>query len=213
MGTCLATTKIISVSCLGLLTGFLGQQAFSGLPLLIQFSKSSSLDEIRESAKKIIKKTRSLVLCLGSAATALLSLAFIKAPPRARHPYLIYSALGAPIAMTALFFKTYNVEVKLLDSDSDLQVEASASLKSKKTEKEEPSHLDNSVYQNLGADSEDDKSIKQDEDDIESAVNNSILKTNTIAGLEKLKSGYATATYIVGAAFGVSIIGIYGDFA
>lgn len=257
MGTCLATTKIIGTASLGILAGAVGHQAYGSLPLLTQLTKSQSSSsssssssltfaDLQQAVRNLLKKSYYLILGLGSTATTLLSLAFVKAPPRARHPYLIYAALGAPLAAAVLFFNNSSPELKFLLDDAVIDIDdgsvngdkakslsnASASTspissdkgkKSKKVyNKEEPSQLDNSVYRDLGADSEDDgvsssssakSATPEEQQDIENEANKYITRTSSAKSLKKLKLGYTIASSIIGLAFGISTIGIYGDFS
>lgn len=123
MGYCIASVKIIGVGSLGLLSASLTYKSMQTIPLLISdlskniYSSSPSSASIKSYVNKVeelIVRSRFVNLVLGSVSSAMLALAFKSSPPGAKHPYLIYAALGAPLTIAGLYYKAYKYEQKLL---------------------------------------------------------------------------------------------------
>ena len=117
-GTCIATVKIIGVTSLGLLTSSLTCKSIQGIPELIKeanynVNRESEVD-LFSSAVSLIKRCRISLAALGTLATSSFALAFTTSTASCQHPYLIYSALGAPLAIAAVYLRSYASERKVL---------------------------------------------------------------------------------------------------
>ncbi|EMG49326.1 ATG33 Autophagy-related protein 33 [Candida maltosa Xu316] len=124
-GTCITTIKFLGVGSLGLLTSSIVYQSITNLPNLIQqfncqFQPSASTSAIElfnqqlSKLKTFIFGNRLINGGLTVLSTALFTLAFKYSPVYEKHPYLIYSALGAPLTLIVLYFKNWNYEATLL---------------------------------------------------------------------------------------------------
>lgn len=187
MGTCLTVTKLTSISCLGVITGVLLQDAFSGVPFLVQLTKRAPVNEIKAATKKLISKTRLVVAGLGTIASVLLAMSFFKAPPRERHPYLLYSALGAPAAAITLLSGTGPAASVLLTEVVT------------KSETEERSQLDDSVYQTVG------------DDDVDADAEKAVVRAKMSVDLEKIATVLKRGCWVSGGALGIALIGWLGE--
>lgn len=108
MGRCPSTIKVAGVTSLGLLTGSLAFQSWQMIPLLIRQLNGVSTNEqtlsILGSVSNTFTLTNIINLALAVCSTGLFTMAYKYATPSAKHPYLIYSALGAPVALITFFY-------------------------------------------------------------------------------------------------------------
>lgn len=239
-GTCIATVKIVGVTSLGLLTSSLTYQAIEGIPKLIHelntkvnsLSKSNTLATI----KRTITCSRIGHISLSGLATTMLSMAFIYSPPSEKHPYLIYSAIGAPLALLSIYYRGYGLESKLLrkantlhacDAKEHSKAEASPSdtenVKSDDDSQlgrsyihvsDEESSSTTSTPTSTIPNSPQTKTVEslQEELSLEEEVDDALSKKEIVNDLNKIKSNYVVGSSIIGASFVISAIGIIGDY-
>lgn len=113
-GTCSTSLKVIGITSLGLLGGSLSFQGAKGIPELIRNINSRSLPvDVQESARKIhIGGAVSVVL--SALASAALLLIYRAAPVTEKHPYLIYSALSAPISVGVSLYMSWKQQKRVV---------------------------------------------------------------------------------------------------
>lgn len=107
MGRCLTIIKFSGVTSLGLLTGSLAYQSWVGIPQLIRELNGATTASYKASLKAIsdtFTVSNMVNLTLAALSTWLFSTAYKHASPVGKHPYLIYSALGAPLALLSLYY-------------------------------------------------------------------------------------------------------------
>ncbi|CUM45387.1 uncharacterized protein AC631_05182 [Debaryomyces fabryi] len=237
-GTCIATVKIVGVSSLGLLTSSLTFQTIQRIPELINelntkvngLSKSNALASIRN----MINFSRIGHIALSGLATAMLSMAFIYSPPSEKHPYLIYSALGAPLALISMYYRGFGLETKLLRKADNLHshreiakttdnVSDSENVKSDDDSQlgksyihvsDEESSSTTSTPTSTVPSSPQTKTVDslQEELSLEEEIDNALSKKEIINDLNKVKSNYVVGSSIVGLSFVIATIGLIGDY-
>lgn len=240
-GTCIATVKIIGVSSLGLLSSSLAYQTTRGIPLIldnlkIRISALADMD-ILATIKQLIYIARVNYLTLGSLASGLLALAYRASPANEKHPYLIYLALGAPLAILSALYRGYNEEKSLIN-----RVKGGENLRSRKERKqtktkegedesEEAKGDDSLIGRSYIHISDEDSSLTstpagstpnsprtnsvdslEHELSIQEEIENSLAKKEVIRNLEGLKDNYLIGTYVSGFAFLLGTIGLIGDY-
>lgn len=95
MSVCLGITKGIAVSSLGLYAGILTTSTI--------LTYASPLDVISQHLRSAVCKVGEAASALGALSTGFFALSFFGAPSHLRHPYLIYSALVAPVSALYLW--------------------------------------------------------------------------------------------------------------
>lgn len=90
MSICLGFTKGIAVSSLGLYAGILTTSSICTYMV--------PLDVISQHLRSVVCKVGETASALGLLSTGFFSLSFFGAPSHLKHPYLIYSALVAPLS-------------------------------------------------------------------------------------------------------------------
>lgn len=239
-GTCIATVKIVGVSSLGLLTSSLTYQSIQKIPSLINelntkvnsLSKSNALASIRN----LINYSRIGHISLSGLATAMLTMAFIYSPPSEKHPYMIYSAVGAPLAIISMYYRGFGLENKLLRKTDHLHAHnAKESSKSNKNMNafdivkgdddsqlgksyihvsDEESSSTTSTPTSTIPNSPQDKTVDslQQELTLEEEVDNALYKKEIVNDLSKVKLNYVVGSSIVGLSFVIATIGLIGDY-
>lgn len=240
-GTCIATVKIIGVSSLGLLSSSLAYQATRGIPLIldnlkIRISALADMD-ILATIKQLIYIARATYLTLGSLASGLLALAYRASPISEKHPYLIYLALGAPLAILSALYKGYNEEKSLIhrarggENLRSRKGKKQTKNKNDEDESEEPKGDDSLIGRSYIHISDEESSVTstpggstpnsprtnsvdslEHELSIQEEIENSIAKKEVIRNLEGLRGGYLLGTYVSGFAFLLGAIGLIGDY-
>lgn len=107
MGRCLTIIKFSGVASLGLLTGSLAYQSWVGIPSLIREINGATATSYKTSLKTISTSftvSNMVNMTLAALSTWLFSSAYKHASPVGKHPYLIYAALGAPLALLSLYY-------------------------------------------------------------------------------------------------------------
>ncbi|KAM9910267.1 hypothetical protein OXX69_004645 [Metschnikowia pulcherrima] len=246
MGRCITIITLTGAASLGLLTGSLTYQSLKGIPDLIrQLNKQVSLKTA--SAGPILSSIRTNFtvfnvsnLVLASLSTWLFSTAYRHSPASGKHPYLIYSALGAPLALFALYFQTGLKSCSILGPFSDGRLEQflrvnymklsakvekkAAEIKGEEEKKDvapkkaaknanEDENLDQS-YIHISEESSDlspETPVEVTQSNIEDEVEAALSKKERVQDLETVGSAYNVASVIAGVGFAICSIGVIGD--
>lgn len=95
MSVCLAVTKSIAVSSLGIYAGIVTTSTL--------VSYITPLDVISKHLSPVICKLGELASALGVLSSGFFAASYFGAPQRLRHPYLLYGALVAPVSAAYLW--------------------------------------------------------------------------------------------------------------
>ncbi|EGW32752.1 uncharacterized protein SPAPADRAFT_60104 [Spathaspora passalidarum NRRL Y-27907] len=118
-GTCISTIKLLGWGSLGLLTTSLTYQSAYQIPQFItkikrEVTSSSTFQTQLKDVVCSIVGSRFVNIALGVLATGLFSLAYEYSPLDEKHPYLLYSAIGAPLTIIGLYARVYKYENRML---------------------------------------------------------------------------------------------------
>jgi len=210
MGKCLTIVKLVGAGSLGISAANYLYSAKLLIPRLLGIDDLGS-KRSRSQIKGMIMKARSIFWGLGSVATYLFYEAFKCSSAAGKHPYLIYSAIVAPLGILFNYYWVYGSEAKLLDScdDSDFTYKKVNTSQKKQKPEEEKSSLDDSVYSVLGTAPE-----SQSDNSGEQSVRVPrvrLSKEQTKTELQNLKIGYFYSGVIIAVGFLISSIGFSGD--
>lgn len=219
MGTCLAVTKVIGTTTLGLYTG-ITLANISHYDIFVHVLESTTVqnfNEVNAHLKSKIKENGVILSVLGGISSIFFQLSYFKAPTRAQHPYLIYASLVLPISSVVYGLISRKELIKFFKLDELIKewrfgVGAVEVLKKQKKE-QAISELDNSVYKDLGSDdSSSVEGAQQEDEEITREVEVHLNKTSS----ENLVKKLGLANKIVGGVslvgFVIASVGIYGDF-
>lgn len=95
MSVCLAVTKGIAVTSLGLYAGVLTTTTL--------VSYITPLEVLSQHLSHVVCKIGEVASVLGTLSTAFFAASYFGAPPHLRHPYLLYGALVAPVSAIYLW--------------------------------------------------------------------------------------------------------------
>ncbi|KAF5209135.1 hypothetical protein E0198_004410 [Clavispora lusitaniae] len=235
MGKCITVVKLVGFSSLGMLTASLTYQSLQSIPELIRrLNNQVSIT----SAKGVLDSifTNSLVskaanVSLAGIATALFTMAFKYSPPSGRHPYLVYSALGAPLALAAWAIRGARAECNMLKrtrSRAQAQAQAQTVREGKKTpvppaqEDEEDASALGRSYVHVSDDSTaastpasstpgSPQHAPAEVLSIEQEVEDAILKKAYVHDLQTLQQSYFMASAVSGVGLAVCAVGMIGD--
>lgn len=207
-------SKVIGTVSLGVLTGSIAAGTFVSLPILKDglISVETSNQQQKSLLVALHHRIQMLVTPLSITSFATLLSAYLFASARARHPYLLYSALSVPVLGAINYF--YG-DLEWLDSreQQPVAVRGAAKKEPKKVaEPEELSGLDNSVYGRV------DRVDSESDNDSSSQDNNSDsfqpVSSQTVKELHcQLNWLGWVGTGVSGIAFLIATVGIYGDFS
>ncbi|CCH44217.1 putative membrane protein [Wickerhamomyces ciferrii] len=230
MGTCLAVTKIIGTTSLGIFAGY-SISNISTYDILIKVLSQSNLIDFAQWNGKIneILVKNSIVLGgLGGISSLLFALSYNSSPSSGKHPYLIYASLVLPISSILIGILGKNEISNYLKLDSLIEKFKQGNTISgdnvKQVKQVITSELDNSVYKDLGDDSvsttseqdQDQEPItpegQNEDDEISKEVEIHLNKTTILNLLNKLNfiNKFISGVSVLG--FVISSIGIYGDY-
>ncbi|EJS42589.1 YLR356W [Saccharomyces arboricola H-6] len=94
MSVCLAITKGIAVSSIGLYSGLLASATL--------ISSTTPLEVLTGSLTPTLSTLKNAATVLGAFASTFFCVSFFGAPPSLRHPYLLYGMLAAPLSSFVL---------------------------------------------------------------------------------------------------------------
>lgn len=227
-GPCITAIKVIGVSSLGLLSSSLAYQSLHTIPTLIRNLNGKVAEELSvsdvlitnlEKVKRFITNSRIANVLLGVVSSGLLTSAFRHSVDWERHPYLVYTALAAPVALAGLYATSFPTENKLLRrtftnvkkpaQTSDEQDGDDLLSKSYIHVSDEESST-NSTPASTGANSPQISATETQsiDDEVEVALAKKLIVNN----LEKLKSSYTVGTGIATLGFLIGSIGLVGDY-
>ncbi|KAI5952239.1 hypothetical protein KGF54_003105 [Candida jiufengensis] len=285
-GACINTIKLLGLGSLGLLTSSIIYQSIQNIPILInqlnsiyQFNILKLNNQINLT-KQYIFGSRIVNILLTGLSTLLFTLAFKFSPIDEKHPYLIYSAIGAPLTIAGIYYTSWNYEDKILSkpdltdrtpktfttntttttsttTPSSIISEEDANDNDRHNEHidefDEPEiiskvstadelgrsyvHLsdesgistptstqppspqikhqsdDEEEEHEVESESHEPKEVDHINDaEVESEIENILIKKEVIQDLEKIQFGYNIGSYISGFSFCIALIGLIGDF-
>lgn len=245
-GTCIATVKVIGVTSLGLLTSSLTCKSIQEIPELIKEANynvhSESEVDLFSSAVNLIKRCRISLATLGTLATSSFALAFTSSCASSQHPYLIYSALGAPLAIAAVYLRSFASERKVLQQASVVnnkeRMQSKSEQVSKKKQKvsqrgndhasEDDGHLglsyihvsddetatpvSTSSSSTSNSTREGERANFQQDLEINKEVEAALHKKELVHVLSNLKHSYITGASVAGFSFFIASIGLIGEY-
>ncbi len=213
----LVASKIIGTTFLGLLSGSYLTYSSIIIPHIKSFSASLSINDTKSYLQKLFCKSGKIFGILSSVSFITLFGAFATASKQGRHPYLIYSSLSVPLIASFGFLKILPLVKTISSQDSAIRsVKPKPTKKTEKVKIEERSTLDNSVYQTLGSDHEDDAhpTTSNTSDEVTIGEAEEVLAKQIIGqNLNSLQNYFYFTTGVSSIATVIAVIGLYGDFA
>lgn len=235
MGTCITVIKVVGASSLGLLSGNLAFQSYKKIPDLISkinnqvsISSTAAASVLRLVMQNVVVSGTANIL-LATLSAYLFSTAYKYSPPSGRHPYLLYCALGAPLAAALYHLQTLGADVKIVKR-ACLQKKIVEKKKSEqpvapvRSSDDSPLdksyiHVSDSLSSTTTPASSTPNSPEQPATDIqpttsaiEQEVEEALSKKEYLNHLETERNSYKTAFAVSSAAFVVSAIGLVGEY-
>ncbi|CAH6723550.1 autophagy-related protein 33 [[Candida] jaroonii] len=223
-GTCITSIKFIGLSSIGLLSTSLAYQSIKQIPQIINelnYKLSSGYNNL-----SFLKIAKIINFGLVNLAVGCFYMTFKYSPKNEKHPYLIYSILGSLIGFGYTYYNTWNKESKLFNFEiPDFKPESKEKVVPRAQETSVPAEDDLSKsYIHVSEESSNnstpnnsvptspkiEQSIKP-EQSIDEEINLALFKKQTVHELDVVRSFYLTGSYILGATFTISSIGIIGD--
>lgn len=246
MGTCVNVIKLVGFSLLGLLSASLTIQSFRTIPDLItrlnnQVSiTAASATEVVDSVVRTLSVLKVLNLLLAAVSSGMFYLAYTYSLPLEKHPYLVYSGLGAPLALVSLYWKGGKADCSIHKravsartrraknagvSASVAPETATATATAGKTAKDEDDalgksyiHVSDDLLSSLTPASSVPSSPQHGAADvapttssIEEEVEGAMSKKEYVHDLEKLQGAYSVALAVSLAGAAVCVVGLVGD--
>ncbi|KAG7666412.1 uncharacterized protein J8A68_000043 [[Candida] subhashii] len=240
-GTCVNTIKVLGFGSLGLLSSSLIYQALNKIPDLITKISTNSISTFHETSSKVyqfICNSRLINITLSVFSTGLFGLAYSYSPNSAKHPYLIYSAIGAPLSLICVYYQGLNHEKKILKTKSNKKVK-----KVKKPEQPPAQQVEEEVVAKVVSRDDDlgksyvhlsDESGTstptslqlspevtqtaaaaathvEEEISIDEEVEETLVKKEFVQDLESIESGYRIGAIVSSAFVLLTSIGLIGD--
>ncbi|KAM3533088.1 hypothetical protein MY4038_003619 [Beauveria bassiana] len=193
--------KFVGTVSLGLLTGVSYAVSRLALPALLELPSASSA---RASLSHLAASLQTSLIALSSLAAAPLALAYAFAPPRARHPYLVYASLLAVLSAAAprlllgpagLVAPTTTTTTRPANSKNKTSTSAAAA-RARSME---------ASYEVLG----DVHSEPASEEDVDEPVNGEDVRVH----VQGLARAYAIQAGLAALGFAMSVVGLWGDGA
>ncbi|CDK26652.1 unnamed protein product [Kuraishia capsulata CBS 1993] len=210
---CLTAIKLVAITSLGISTGGLAFSSYSLFKLSTDI-KTQSSQALSNALNLTIKLAAFASIPLAWFAATAFSVAFTYAPLRARHPYLVYAAVGSLLSTGALAHLV-RPALNAISKDPP-RLKRSKKLASPKR-KEEVSSLDDSIYVDLkeSVSPEATTGVEADSDDddasLEFKIKDSIYKDDTIKTVKVLKRGFAYSSSVGLVTILLATIGLAGD--
>ncbi|PSK40511.1 hypothetical protein C7M61_000156 [Candidozyma pseudohaemuli] len=236
MGTCITVIKVVGASSLGLLSGNLAFQSYKKIPDLIR-EINNQVSISSTAAASVLKLVMQNVVVSGTAniilatlSAYLFSTAYKYSPPSGRHPYLLYCALGAPLAAALYHLQTWGADVKIVKraclqkkivekKKSEPPVAPVRSTSDDSSLDKSYIHVSDSLSSTTTPASSTPNSPEQPATDIqpttsaiEQEVEEALSKKEYLNHLETERNSYKTAFAVSSAAFVVSAIGLVGEY-
>lgn len=244
MGTCVTVIKLVGFSSLGLLSASLTYLSIQSIPNLIARlnnqvsitagSSSAVLDAI--SCNLTASKLSSVLLTAVSSGMFLL--AYKYSPLLEQHPYLIYSGLGAPLALASLYLQGNIADSNIAKrssarkaklatkKSSDVLAAVSKPPAAPREEEDDPlgkSYIhvsDESLSNTLTPTSSPPGSpvqtatetVEPTTSSVEEEVEDAMSKKEYVHDLETLKNAYTVALVVSSVGVAICTIGLIGDY-
>ncbi|KAM3449004.1 hypothetical protein MY3296_007322 [Beauveria thailandica] len=193
--------KFVGTVSLGLLTGVSYAVSRLALPALLELPSASSA---RASLTRLAASLQTSLVALSSLAAAPLALAYAFAPPRARHPYLVYASLLAVLSAAAP--RLLLGPAGLAPATASTSAPRSASSKNKtSTSAAARARSMEASYEVLG----DVHSEPASEEDVDEPVNGEDVRVH----VQSLARAYAIQAGLAALGFAMSVVGLWGDGA
>ncbi|KAM3558423.1 hypothetical protein MY1884_003995 [Beauveria asiatica] len=193
--------KFVGTVSLGLLTGVSYAVSRLALPALLELPSASSA---RASLTRLAASLQTSLVALSSLAAAPLALAYAFAPPRARHPYLVYASLLAVLSAAAP--RLLLGPAGLAPATTSTSAPRSASSKNKtSTSAAARARSMEASYEVLG----DVHSEPASEEDVDEPVNGEDVRVH----VQGLARAYAIQAGLAALGFAMSVVGLWGDGA
>ncbi|SGZ56690.1 CIC11C00000000487 [Sungouiella intermedia] len=245
MGTCVTVIKLVGFSSLGLLSASLTYLSIQSIPNLIarlnnqvSISATSASGVLDAIAHKLTLSKLANVF-LSAVSSGMFYLAYKYSPVLEQHPYLIYSGLGAPLALATLYVQGNGADSSI-SKHSAVRKSKLSKKKSSETQKpvaqpplpapkeEEEDQLDksyihvseDSLSNTLTPGSSTPGSPKQNATEtvepsissVEQEVEDALTKKEYVHDLETLKSAYTLALVVSSVGVAICTIGLVGDY-
>ncbi|OAA37283.1 hypothetical protein BBO_07665 [Beauveria brongniartii RCEF 3172] len=190
--------KFVGTVSLGLLTGVSYAVSRLALPALLELPSASSA---RASLAHLAASLQTSLVALSSLAAAPLALAYAVAPPRARHPYLVYASLLAVLSAAAprLLLGPAGLAPATTPRSASSKNKTSTSAGAARARSLEAS------YEVLG----DVHSEPASEEDVDEPVNGEDVRVH----VQGLARAYAIQAGLAALGFAMSVVGLWGDGA
>ncbi|KAM0667367.1 hypothetical protein ACQRIT_003606 [Beauveria bassiana] len=195
--------KFVGTVSLGLLTGVSYAVSRLALPALLELPSASSA---RASLAHLAASLQTSLVALSSLAAAPLALAYAFAPPRARHPYLVYASLLAVLSAAAprlllgragLVAPTATTTATTRPANSKNKTSTSAAAARARSME--------ASYEVLG----DVHSEPASEEDVDEPVNGEDVRVH----VQGLARAYTVQAGLAALGFAMSVVGLWGDGA
>lgn len=244
MGTCVTVIKLVGFSSLGLLSASLTYLSIQSIPSLIarlnsQVSiTSGSASAVLDAISRNLTISKLSNVLLSAVSSGMFYLAYKYSPLLEQHPYLIYSGLGAPLALASLYLQGCAAECNI--------AKRSCARKAKLAKKKAPAVLlgpskpqpapkeeeddslgksyihvsDDSLSNTLTPGSSTPSSPKQAATEtveptvstVEQEVEDALSKKEYVHDLETLKNAYTVALVVSSVGVAICTIGLVGDY-
>ena len=193
MSVCLAITKGIAVSSIGLYSGLLASASL--------ITSTTPLEVLTGSRTPTLTTLKNAATALGAFASTFFCVSFFGAPPSLRHPYLLYGMLAAPLSSFVLGCASNYQSRKYskVSKESSLFPEDS---------KPAASELSDSII-DLGEDNHASENTSRDGKPAATTVSKPAEALHTGPPIHTKNLIAATAIAIVG--FVQAVIGVYGE--
>ncbi|KAK8147875.1 hypothetical protein G3M48_000870 [Beauveria asiatica] len=193
--------KFVGTVSLGLLTGVSYAVSRLALPALLELPSASSA---RASLTRLAASLQTSLVALSSLAAAPLALAYAFAPPRARHPYLVYASLLAVLSAAAPRLLLGPAGLAPATTSTSAPRPASSKNKTSTSAAARARSMEAS-YEVLG----DVHSEPASEEDVDEPVNGEDVRVH----VQGLARAYAIQAGLAALGFAMSVVGLWGDGA
>lgn len=244
MGTCVTVIKLVGFSSLGLLSASLTYLTIQSIPSLIARLNSQvsitagSASAVLDAISRNLTLSKISNVLLSAVSSGMFYLAYKYSPLLEQHPYLIYSGLGAPLALASLYLQGCSAECSIAKRSSvrnaklakkkasDVLPGASKPQPAPKEEEDDSlgkSYIhvsDDSLSNTLTPGSSTPGSPKQAATEtveptvstVEQEVEDALSKKEYVHDLETLKNAYTVALAVSSVGVAICTIGLVGDY-
>lgn len=210
MGTCITAVKFVGATSLGLLTGLLAYQSLQAIPdLIAQLNLQVGITAaslLLTAAKTNVYIGRIVNLLLAAVASGL----FYTAYKYERHPYLLYAALGAPLAVGSAHSAAWKPELRLLKRQAadapEKPTERSTELLGKSY-----IHVSDDLSSNALTPESSTPLLPRSNPGVEQEVDDSLAKKEFVRDLQLTKRAFAVGSALLAVAFALAGVGLAGD--